>query len=68
MGKHGRVTLEDVAQKAGVSVGKVSHIMTGRDTFYSLQEIDRIKHIAAEIGFIPRLQKRHNSAHKSKKV
>ena len=50
-----RVTIVDVANKAGVAISSVSSALNGRPGVSDVTR-DRIVRIAAELGFVPSLR------------
>jgi DNA-binding LacI/PurR family transcriptional regulator len=47
------ITIEDVAQRAGVSISTVSNALNGRPERMRKQTLDRIESVIAELGFQP---------------
>lgn len=50
-----RVTLRDVAAKAGVSVMTVSRALSGKPKSVSRETLDKCRSAAAELGYVPNL-------------
>lgn len=66
-----RVTITDVAQAAGLSVGTVSRILNGgnKDVWKSsIQRSDRVKRLAKQMGYVPNHSARRLAAGKSMAV
>lgn len=49
----GKVTIEHVAAKAGVSIATVSRVLNGIDKKVSEETIDRVRQVIAELGYRP---------------
>src|SRR5260370_19989483 len=47
------ITIEDVAQRAGVSISTVSNALNGRPERMRKETMDRIEAVIAELGFQP---------------
>jgi LacI family transcriptional regulator len=61
MPKKGRVTLKDIAERAGVSAGAVSFVLTntGRERRISEATVGRVQAIAREMGYHPNIAARN---------
>jgi LacI family transcriptional regulator len=63
-----RVTLRDVAERAGVSTMTVSNVMNGNRARVSPETIERVQLIAAELGYVPSAPARSLSARSSRLI
>ena len=63
-----RVTLRDVAERAGVSTMTVSNVMNGNRARVSSETIERVQRIAAELGYVPSASARSLSARSSRLI
>jgi LacI family transcriptional regulator len=63
-----RVTLRDVAERAGVSVMTVSNVINGNRARVSPETIERVQRIAAELGYVPSASARSLSARSSRLI
>ena len=63
-----RVTLRDVAERAGVSTMTVSNVMNGNRARVSPETIERVQRIAAELGYVPSASARSLSARSSRLI
>ena len=63
-----RVTLRDVAERAGVSPMTVSNVINGNRARVSPETIDRVRRIAAELGYVPSASARSLSARSSRLI
>jgi len=63
-----RVTLRDVAEQAGVSIMTVSNVINGNRARVSPETIDRVRRIAAELGYVPSASARSLSARTSRLI
>jgi DNA-binding LacI/PurR family transcriptional regulator len=54
-----RVTLKDIAQRAGVSIKTASNVVNDRSAHYSQETFDRVMQAATELGYVPNLAARH---------
>lgn len=54
-----RVTLKDIAQRAGVSIKTASNVVNDRSAHYSPETFDRVMRAATELGYVPNLAARH---------
>ncbi len=48
-----KVTITDLAKKAGVSVTTVSQILNGKDARFSTKTIEKVKALQKDMGYIP---------------
>ena len=63
-----RVTLRDVAKRAGVSTMTVSNVINGNHARVSQETIERVERIAAELGYVPSASARSLSARSSRLI
>ncbi|GGU81427.1 LacI family DNA-binding transcriptional regulator [Lentzea flava] len=63
-----RVTLKDIAQRAGVSTMTVSNVINGNRARASPETIERIQQIADELGYVPSASARSLAARTSRMV
>lgn len=63
-----RVTLRDVAERAGVSPMTVSNVINGNRARVSPETIERVRRIAAELGYVPSASARSLSARSSRLI
>jgi LacI family transcriptional regulator len=63
-----RVTLRDVAVRAGVSIMTVSNVINGKRARVSPETIDRVRRVAAELGYVPSASARSLSANSSRLI
>ncbi|SFR25908.1 transcriptional regulator, LacI family [Lentzea waywayandensis] len=63
-----RVTLKDIAQRAGVSMMTVSNVINGNSARVSPATIERIQRIVVELGYVPSHSARSLAAKSSRMV
>jgi LacI family transcriptional regulator len=63
-----RVTLRDVAERAGVSPMTVSNVINGNRARVSPETIERVRRVAAELGYVPSASARSLSARSSRLI
>lgn len=56
----GRVTVKNIAEQAGVSIGAVSSVLSNRhvERRISLETVERIRAVAARLGYLPNISAR----------
>lgn len=63
-----RVTLRDIANKAGVSMMTVSNVINGNRSRVSVETIERVQRIVDELGYVPSASARSLAARTSRMV
>ncbi|WP_201439903.1 LacI family DNA-binding transcriptional regulator [Saccharothrix sp. 6-C] len=63
-----RVTLRDIADAAGVSIMTVSNVVNDNRARVSPETIDRVRRIAAELGYVPSASARSLAARSSRLI
>lgn len=60
-----RVTIKQVAEKAGVSVTTVSFVLNGNHDQVSAQTVDKVMKVAKELGYVPNRRAQNLQSQKS---
>ncbi|HSV31145.1 MAG TPA: LacI family DNA-binding transcriptional regulator [Atribacteraceae bacterium] len=63
-----KVTIEDIAQRAGVSKSTVSNVLNNRKNKVGQKTWERVLGIAEDIGYVPRRNIRPNADRKTKRI